>query len=412
MRTVVFGVRNVYRNPPRAVLAVLVLGLSVGLFVTMLRGSVTTGLEARNLKAEAGTRIQVNEAGNTSGYAGTVTDRELPADVSPISVQPHVVNVERYLKRQFVNNRRKDAPTGAIIGVNPGATLRLQSMGGFVGSPKLLAGRQFTPEDAGRPVAVIGEIFARTRGIGVGDEFILPGEEIQRGKWIYPHAIEDLRAKVIGIFRVGVVYADNQIFVPLGVVQEIMGIGPHRVSQYIVTVDSAENVPRAAEALRNLLGPNADVISQDEAALQTARLLEAASVNSRIGAVIAAVVGALVVLFTMVVVTRERTREIGVLKAIGASNLDVAALFTGETLTLALLGGGIGLLIHVLAGPALATLFVGPIVSEFAGNTADILRAQELAWGLGLAIAFGLIGSLYAVWRAVRLRPSEAMRQR
>ncbi len=412
MRTVVLGARNVYRNPPRAVLAVLVLGLSVGLFVTMLRGSVTTGLEARNLKAEAGTRIQINEAGNTSGYAGTVTDRELPADVSQIIALPCVVKVERYLQRQFVNNRRTDAPTGVIIGVNPGATLRLQSMGGFVGSPKLIAGRTFTPRDAGQPAAIVGEVFARTRGLGVGDEFTLPGAEIERGKWIYRHAIQDFRGKVIGIFRVGVVYGDNQIFVPLDVVQEIMGIGPQRVSQYIVTVDSAENVPATAEALRNVLGPNTDVISQDEAALQTAGLLEAASVNSRIGAVVAAVVGALVVLFTMVVVTRERTREIGVLKAIGASNLDVTALFTGESLTLALLGGGIGLLIHVLAGPVLATLFVGPIVSEFSGNAADSLGAAELAWGLGLAMSFGLVGSLYAVWRAVRMPPSEAMRQR
>ena len=412
MRTVVFGARNVYRNPARAVLAVLVLGLSVGLFVTMLRGSATTALEARNLKAEAGTRIEINEAGNTSGYAGTVTDRELPADVSPISALPHVVRVERYLKRQFVNNRRTDAPTGVIIGVDPRATLRLQSMGGFVGSPKLSAGREFTAEDAGQRVAIVGEVFARTRGLDMGDEFTLPGDEIARGKWIYPHAIRDLRAKVVGIFRVGVVYADNQIFIPLDVVQEIMGIRPDRVSEYIVTVDSAENVPRTADALRNLLGLNADVISQDEAALQTAQWLEAVSVNSRVGAAVAAVVGALVVLLTMAIVTRERTREIGVLKAIGASNRDVAALFTGETLTLALLGGGVGLVIHALGGPVLANVFVGTIGSEVTGNAADSLGAAELAWGLGLAVSFGLMGSLYAVWRAARMRPSDAMRQR
>ncbi len=285
-------------------------------------------------------------------------------------------------------------------------------MGGFVGSPKLIAGRQFTREDAGQPVAIVGEVFSRTRGNEVGDEFTLPGEELRRGKWIYPHAPKDLRAKVIGIFSVGVVYGDNQIFVPIEVVQNIIGTGRDRVSQYIVTVDSAENVPRTAESLRNLLGPNADVISQDEAALQTAGLLEAASINSRVGAVVAAVVGALVVLFTMAVVTRERIREIGVLKAIGASNRNVAALFTGETLTLALLGGGIGLLIHVLAGSVLATLVVGPIVSEVAGNAANRLRATDIVWGLGLAMSFGLMGSLYAVWRAIRMRPSEAMRQR
>ena len=408
----VFGARNAYRNPARAVLAVLVLALSVGLFVTMLRGSAITTLEARNLKAEAGTRIAVNEAGNPSGYAGTVTDQELPADVSRILALPNVVEVERYLKRPFVDNRRTDAPSGVLIGVEPGATRRLQAMGGFTGGPTLIAGREFGPQDRGKPVAIVGAVFARSRGLGLGDEFVLPAEELQRGKWIYPHAIEELRAKVIGIYRVGVVYGDNQVFVPVDIIQRILGIDRNRVTQYIVRVDSAENVPRVAEALRNVLGPNADVISQDEAALQTARLLEAASVNSRVGAVVAAVVGALVVLFTMAVVTRERTREIGVLKAIGASNRNVAALFTGETLTLALLGGGIGLLIHVLAGSVLATLVVGPIVSEVAGDAVNNLRATDIVWGLGLAMSFGLMGSLYAVWRAIRMRPSEAMRQR
>lgn len=409
MRFIAFGARNVYRNPARAVLAVLVLGLSVGLFVTMLRGSVTTAIEARNLKAEAGTRIEINEAGNTSGYAGTVTEQELPASIAAVSELPNVVKVERYVKRQFVDNRRTDAPTGVIIGVEPQATLRLQSMSGFVGTPKLLAGRDFTPDDAGQSVAIVGDVFARTRGVGIGDEFTLPGEEIQRGKWIYPHPIRDLRARVIGIFRVGVVYADNQIFVPLDVVQEIMGIGGDRVSEYIVTVDSAENVPQVAAALREALGPNADVISQDDTALQTARWLEAASVNSRVGAVVAAIAGALVILFTMVIVTRERTREIGVLKAIGASNPDITALFSSETATLAALAGGLGLLVHVLVGPILASVLVGP---EVTGQASGGLGASDLASGLGLAVVFGLVGSLYAVWRAVRMRPSEAMRQR
>ena len=406
------GARNAFRNPARAVLVVLVLGLSVGLFVTMLRSNATTALEARKLKAEAGTRIQVNEAGNASGYAGAVTARELPADVSPIVALANVVKVERYLKRPFVNNRRPDAPSGVLIGVEPGATLRLQAMGGFSGSPTLIAGREFGPRDKGKPVAIVGQVFARSRGLGLGDEFLLPAEELQRGKWIYPHAIRELRAKVVGIYRVGVVYGDNQLFVPIEVVQDVLGVERNRVSQYIVRVDSAENVPGVAQALGQILGTSVDVISEDATALQIARLLESASANSRIGAVIAALVGSLVVLFTMVIVTRERTREIGILKAIGASNLDVAALFSSETLALALLGGGVGLVIYVLAGPVLGSVFVGTIGSEVGGSAANSLGATELAWGIGLAMSFGLIGSLYAVWRVVRMRPSEAMRQR
>lgn len=405
------GARNAFRNPARAILVVLVLGLSVGLFVTMLRGNATTAVEARKLKAEAGTRIQVNEAGNASGYAGAVGARELPADTSRISALPGVVRVERYVKRPFVNNRRPDAPSGVLIGVEPGAIRRLQAMGGFSGNPTLIAGREFGPQDDGKPVAIVGQVFARGRGLALGDEFVLPGEELQRGTWIYPHAIKDLRAKVVGIFRVGVVYGDNQVFVPLGIARDALGIAPDRVSQYVVTAGSAENVPQTAQALKRLLGSTADVISDDAAALQTARLLESASLNSRVGAVIAAVVGSLVVLFTMVIVTRERTREIGVLKAIGASNRDVATLFSSETLTLALLGGGLGFVTHALAGSFLAGLVIGNIGSEISRNEANGLDMAQVAWAFALTLFFGLAGSLYAVWRAVRLRPSEAMRR-
>jgi putative ABC transport system permease protein len=392
-------------------LVILVLGLSVALFITMLRTSATTATEARALKAKAATRIEVNEAGNTSGYAGTVTAELLPADVSRLLALPHVVKVERYLKRQFVDNQRTP-PTGVLIGVDPGATLRLQSMGGFVGSPRLLAGRDFTPEDAGKAVVIVGKSFAQSRGVGLGDEFTLPGTEVQRGKWIFPHPIKDLRARVIGIFAVGVVYADNQIFVPLDVVQHLMGVGPDRVSQYIVTADSAENVPLVAKALKAALGETVDIISQDQTALQAAGSLEAVSTTSKFGAFTAAVVGALVVLFTMVLVTRERTREIGILKAIGASNGHVAGLFTAETVALAILGGVAGLLVYAVGGRALGYVFLGAIGSEVSVGARYALTPAELAQGLGLAIGFGVVGSLFAVTRAVRMRPSDAIRQR
>jgi len=118
MRTVAFGIRNVYRNQARAMLVVLVLGLSVGLFVTLLKTGASTQAESRALKAKAATLIEVNEAGNTSGYAGTVTAEMLPAEVSGLLALPHVRRVERYVKRQFVDNRRTP-PTGVLIGVEP-----------------------------------------------------------------------------------------------------------------------------------------------------------------------------------------------------------------------------------------------------------------------------------------------------
>jgi ABC-type antimicrobial peptide transport system permease subunit len=410
MRNVLIGARNALRNPARAALVILVLGLSVGLFVTMMHADAVTSQQARELKAQAGTLILINESGNASGYAGSVSNTDLPADVVSIRVQPNVARVDRFVKRAFVNNRRPDAPSGAVIGVELGATLRLQSMGAYTESPEVVAGRALTADDSGMAVAVVGEVFARTRGLSLGDSFVIPREELQRGRWKYARDISDLRATVVGIYRVGVVYGDNQVFVPLAFMQDVLRTGRDRVSQYVVRVDSAENVTATAEALRLLLGSGVDVISSDVAALQTARLLESTSASSRLGAVIAGIAGALLILFVMVIVTRERIREIGILKAIGASNGDVAAMFIGETAALALVSGGVGFAIYALEGPILAGIFIGN--DGAAEASAAALGVAQIVWGLGLVIAFGLIGSLCAVWQAIRMRPSEAMRQR
>ncbi|MFQ5893026.1 MAG: ABC transporter permease, partial [Nitrospinota bacterium] len=326
MRAISLGFRNVYRNLVRTTLVVLVVGLSVGLFLTMLATGASTRAQARRLRAQVATLIEVNPAGQAGGGSGA---RTLPGEVAPLEALPQVARVERYVRRQFVNNRRKPA-MGVLVGVEPGATLRLSAMGGFISSPRLIAGRGFAPEDADRPVAIVGKVFARNLGLAVGSRFTLPAAEFQRRNRPDP-TVRDLEAEVIGIFETRVLYGDNQVFVPLEVARRTLGLDGDRVSQYYVTAEAADHVPGLARSIRPLLGGRADVISQDVAALAAARSFEAVSTNSRWGAAISALAGALVIFFTMSLVTRERAREIGVLKAIGASDGSVASLFAAET---------------------------------------------------------------------------------
>jgi putative ABC transport system permease protein len=135
-------------------------------------------------------------------------------------------------------------------------------------------------------------------------------------------------------------------------------------------------------------------------------------INGRVGAAISAAVGALVVLFTMILVTRERTREIGILKAIGASNSNVAGLFTAETIGLATVGGLLGLLIYVAGGNLLVTIFIGSLGADVKGSIAYTLTWSDVSSSLLLVFFFGILGSIYPVFNAVRMRPSDAIRQR
>ena len=401
------GVRNVYRNGVRATLVILVLGLSVGLVVTMLKTSANTRAQAQTLKSQIATLITVGSAGQPVGGSGW---QILPGEIAGLKDLPRIAGVERYARRQFVDNtRRLQASYGVVIGVEPGATLRLSAMGGFVGSPKIIEGRNFVAEDRDKAVAVVGKVFADERGLKIGSRLVIPVAQL-KGRGIPPkRRIQDLKAEVIGIFSVGVVWGDNQVFIPLSLAQKVLDMDGG-VSVYYITASSAEHVPPLAKSLKKIFGKAADVISQDAAATKAANSMEEVSSTSRFGATISAGVGALVVLFTMMLVTRERTREIGILKAIGASNSNVAGLFVVETIALATVGAVLGLLIYAAGGSLLANLFLGSIIEGALGGTGFGLSLGELAYGLGLAILFGIIGSLYPVYHAIKMRPSEAIR--
>jgi len=125
----------------------------------------------------------------------------------------------------------------------------------------------------------------------------------------------------------------------------------------------------------------------------------------------------------MMLVTRERTREIGILKAIGAANRDVARQFVAESLGVALTGGAAGLLVFAAAGPRLAATLLGVATSSLNPQTAmggetpaqSLVLRYGLSWramasALGIVLLLTVVGSLYSVVRAVKLRPVEAMR--
>jgi len=222
-------------------------------------------------------------------------------------------------------------------------------------------------------------------------------------------AIEDTEAKVIGIFESGFVFGDNQLFMPLEVTQRIFKQGA-KASHAFVTASSVDKVEEVQEALWKKFQGKADVISGLNIAASWAKALKAIRLNSLLAAGVSAGAGALVVLFTMMLITRERTREIGILKAIEASNGDVAGLFIVETIALATVGAVLGLLVYAAGGSLLANLFLGSITEGALGGTGFGLSLGELVYGLALALLFGLVGSLYPVYRAIKMRPSEAIR--
>jgi len=124
----------------------------------------------------------------------------------------------------------------------------------------------------------------------------------------------------------------------------------------------------------------------------------------------------LIVLFVMLYTVRERTKEIGTLKAIGFSNSTVMRQFMLEGVLLSAIAGAVGIAIGVVAAPSLSSLLlptVGRVVGfgGRAGLASAVTVSPELILiGFGVAVLLGTLGSLYPAWRAAKIKPAEAMR--
>jgi putative ABC transport system permease protein len=232
--------------------------------------------------------------------------------------------------------------------------------------------------------------------------------------------INRLPYKVIGLLEAkgGGLFGDvdNQIFVPLSVAHIDFFPIRNRAGELVVSflyVLPAEGASREAltDEIKNVLRDRHNISYRDEddfSVYSQADFL--AAFGAIIGAVtvflsaiagISLVVGGIGIMNIMLVTVTERTREIGLRKAIGAKRRDILFQFLIEAMTLSLLGGLIG----VVVGTSSA-LAIGRLVQNFTPTVA----AGSILLATGFSLAVGLFFGLYPALRASRLNPIEALR--
>jgi putative ABC transport system permease protein len=132
----------------------------------------------------------------------------------------------------------------------------------------------------------------------------------------------------------------------------------------------------------------------------------------------------------MIMIVRERRREIGVIKAIGASNVNVMGQFASEAVTLTVLGAVVGIVLGVFAGSPITKLLVNNVsttastatqggpgggrafraVSQNVTNISATVGWDIILYGLGVAIVIAIIGSALVSFFIAKVRPAEVMR--
>jgi putative ABC transport system permease protein len=164
-----------------------------------------------------------------------------------------------------------------------------------------------------------------------------------------------------------------------------------RVQSYLDDSDAAELAPGGAEVTARTSG---DFIDQIE------RIIDRLTRFVTGIAVIALVVGAVGIANIMLVSVTERTREIGIMKSVGATNRDVMQLFLVESSLL----GGFGAVLGVPLG-----VLVGWGATEYAEITFT-LAPTWFAIAVAVGVSVGIVAGLYPAWKAARVDPIDALR--
>lgn len=418
MGMIILGLRNLLRNKVRLVLVTILIAVPFFLLLAMYAIGDAVERQTAILAENVNTVLQLRARGSMGHVNMVGQDRILPQEVlEKVRGIEHIEHVEPYLLAMA-----PITPPNFVmhVGLAPTAVKWLESHG-EAGNPRIIAGRDFTPEDAGQDVAIIGQGYAEWAGIEpeeVGTaRLVIDPTRAHPAIFAMDRPTRELR--IIGMYASGYVFGDLQLFMPTDTFRSIYGTD-QGISWLFVKVDSVEYVPVVAQRLRETVGDVADILVPEHAAIFTATTSRTVTRLAAAGGLLAIALMVIVIFFVLLVTVRERAREIGTLKAIGAGNGGITVQFLAEAVALGLLGGILGLLLFRALGAMvtgrLFALSIGPFLpSHYKPLFESLAVGNQLSIAVllvVLAVAFiaAAVGSAYGVWQAVKLSPLEAMK--
>jgi putative ABC transport system permease protein len=232
-------------------------------------------------------------------------------------------------------------------------------------------------------------------------------------------SINGAKFKVVGVLESkgsGMGSADSAVLIPLGTgYSKLFGSDAVKnnkvtVSSIIVPITDVEKIDTVSAQIEYLLRHSHNLSSTDESdfnIMNPTDMLESLSSITQtltifLGAIagISLLVGGIGIMNIMLVSVTERTKEIGLRKAVGATRNQILSQFLIETLTLSILGGTIGILFG--AGIVLGFTFSGLITA--------VITPASILMAFTFAMAIGVFFGLYPAYRAANLHPMEALR--
>jgi len=475
------SVGNAFRNKIRTAAVVAVLAVAIGLALAMLVANQAVGAKAQELNASVGTTLTVNPAGG-QGFEGggePLTTAEAGTVASVANVTSVVGTKALRLQTATTGTTGTTQQAGPGGGFGPGGQQATVSTNltaaidaGTLGNRNNANGNSGTGTTAlparalpitatgiGAEVDSTGKALNITSGTGLGDYTAAGGKALVGTSLAEKNSlsvgstftVQDKTFTVAGIFDAGTAFGNNAVYLTLPEAQTLAST-PDELSSMIVTVNSMENVDSTKTAVQSALGTDKADVTQGQRNLETAvSSLDSVKNISMVAFIAALATAGIIILLIMVMLVRERRREIGVLKAIGAPNRTIGLQFVLESLVLVAMGSVVGALIASFASGGIASALIssnttttaaptnqrggglagampngavpggggfpgggqgGPFggASQLLSSVTASVSPGVLAAGIAAVFAVAIIGALVPALLTARIRPIEVLR--
>lgn len=374
-------IKNPFRNRTRATLAII--GIAIGIATIVALGMVTGGLQSSTqstLKAGSA-EITVTKIGSGNfGSSGGAMDESLVTDLKNTNGVKDTAGILR------VNSNVSTSSGGSGFG----------SMGGFlvngIDSSKLalvgidsVNGTIFTNGSSNE--IIIGKTIAQNLNKTVGSTIDIYGTEFE----------------VTGIFESGNFIYDIGAFTSLSTLQNLTN-NTGKVSYIQVKVNDNANASQVSKTIQDERPNDLSATTAVDQANRINQSLGMIDTASWAISLLAIVIGGVGVINTMIMSVFERTREIGVLKAVGWKDRRILGMILGESIILTLVAAVVGIILGIVAVEIIFKFFTTSQSFE------AVLTMDTLLKAFGVALLVGIVGGLYPAYRASRLAPTEALR--
>jgi putative ABC transport system permease protein len=372
-------VRGMLRRKVRTGLTIF--GIAVGVFALTVMGAMSEGFAttvdgAVRLFSHA---IQLSPVQQASGQKTSITTTTV-AHVRQVAGVRYVANI--------IGGRLAEddtsvsfGPDESVYGVDP------SYIRDFFGSLPLRAGRWLDPGDF--RATVVGANVASKHHLSVGSTLTWRQKDYT----------------VVGIMAPTNTFPDGYALMPYEAVRYDQKLLVSAIGE-LQAVAEPETDPEVVTKAINQEVPEVHAKSPGQSAAEIQQSLAIFSILTLGGAVMAAIIGGLAVVNTMIMSVNERTREIGIKKALGAEDRAIVGEYLAEAGLIGLAGGASG----VWAGWVVATLLNAVLAQSLGGSALWQVTPRLVVVVLTFALGLGLVAGVYPALIAARLDPVVALR--